>query len=172
MRKTADVVVIGGGNAGTSTAFHLTKLGVKNVVLIESQYTPFGGSGRCAAMYRQQFATESNLWLAKLSSEQYYTFPEDTGYGDIELSKCGYLLPAYNKEQEEQLKSNVEIQKKFGFDSYYLDAKGCKEVSPYLNTDEILGGSYNTGEGCLNPMKVALGYKYAAMKAGAEFNLR
>ncbi|MBQ2040649.1 MAG: FAD-binding oxidoreductase [Lachnospiraceae bacterium] len=170
MRKTADVVVIGGGNAGTSTAYHLTKLGVKNVVLIESQYTPFGGSGRCAAMYRQQFATESNLWVAKLSSEQYYTFAEDTGYGDIELSKCGYLLPAYNKEQEEQLKSNVEIQRKFGFDSYYLDAKGCKEVSPYLNTDEILGGSYNTGEGCLNPMKVALGYKYAAMKAGAEFN--
>ena len=45
----------------------------------------------------------SIVWLAKLSSEQYYTFPEDTGYGDIELSKCGYLLPAYNKEQEEQL---------------------------------------------------------------------
>ena len=48
MRITADVVVIGGGNAGTSTAYHLTKLGVKNVVVVEQQYTPFGGSGRCA----------------------------------------------------------------------------------------------------------------------------
>ena len=111
MRKTADVVVVGGGIAGTSTAYHLTKLGVKNVVLVEQQYTPFGGSGRCAAMYRQQFATESNLWLAKLSSEEYYRLEEETGCEDIELSKCGYLLPAYNKENEEQLKSNVKIQK-------------------------------------------------------------
>ena len=49
MRKTADVVVIGGGNAGTSVAYHLAKAGVKNVVVVEQQYTPFGGSGRCAA---------------------------------------------------------------------------------------------------------------------------
>ena len=70
MRKTADIVVIGGGNAGTSTAYHLTKLGVKNVVVVEQQYTPFGGSGRCAAMFRQQFATLSNLHVAKLSTDE------------------------------------------------------------------------------------------------------
>lgn len=57
MRKTADVVVIGGGNAGTSVAYHLAKAGIKNVVLVEQKYTPFGGSGRCAAMFRQQFAS-------------------------------------------------------------------------------------------------------------------
>ena len=170
MKKTADVVVIGGGIAGTSTAFHLTKLGYKNVVLVEQKYTPFGGSGRCAAMWRQQFATESNLALAKISSEEYYNFEEITGTHDIELSRCGYLLPAYNKEQEKQLKSNVKAQCEFGFESKYLSPKECLKVAPYLNVDEILGGSYNTGEGCLNPMKVALGYKKAAMREGVEFS--
>ena len=52
MRKTADVVVIGGGGAGTSTAYYLAKAGVKNVVLVEQNYTPFGGTGRCAAVPR------------------------------------------------------------------------------------------------------------------------
>ena len=172
MRKTADVVVIGGGNAGTSTAYHLTKLGVKNVVVVEQMYTPFGGSGRCAAMFRQQFATETNLAMAKLSTDEYAHLEEELGLepGELEISYCGYLLPAYNEENEKQLKSNVKVQREFGFDSYYLDPKGCKEVSPYLDTSEILGGSYCTGEGCLNPMKLALSYKHAAERNGAEFN--
>ena len=170
MRKTADVVVIGGGNAGTSVAYHLAKAGVKNVVLVEQQYTPFGGSGRCAAMFRAQFATQSNLWLAKLSTNEFYTLGEETGYGDLELERCGYLLPAYTEEQQEQLKSNVKAQKDFGFDSYYLDQKACKQAAPYLETGEILGGSYNTNEGVINPMKIALSYKYAAQKMGVEFN--
>ena len=173
MRKTADVVVIGGGNAGTSTAYHLAKLGVKNVVVVEQQYTPFGGSGRCAAMFRQQFATLSNLHVAKLSTAEYDILGEETGFGDLEISKGGYLLPAYCEEDLEKCKSNVKAQVDFGFDSYVLDAKGCKEVSPYLDVEGqgIIGGSYNTGEGVINPMKLALAYKYGAQtKYDVEFN--
>lgn len=173
MRKTADVVVIGGGNAGTSTAYHLAKLGVKNVVLLEQQYTPFGGSGRCAAMFRQQFATQSCLNLAKLSTDEYDILGEMTGFGDLEISKGGYILPAHNEEQLEMVKSNVKAQIDFGFDSYVLDPKGCKEVSPYMDVEGqgILGGSYCTGEGVINPMKVALAYKHGAQtQYNVEFN--
>lgn len=172
MRNTADVVVIGGGNAGTSCAYHLAKAGIKNVVVVEQQYTPFGGSGRCAAMFRQQFATQSLLNLAKLSTDEFDILGEETGYGDLEISKGGYLLPAHNQRDLEQCRSNVQAQVDFGFDSYLLDAKGCKEVSPYLDVegDGIIGGSYCTGEGVINPMKIALSYKYGAQKMGVEFN--
>lgn len=170
MRKTADVVVIGGGNAGTSTAYHLTKLGVKNVVVVEQQYTPFGGSGRCAAQFRQQFATESNLRLALMSTAEYDVLGEETGFGDLEIDKHGYLLPAHTPEQVEMLKSNVAMQRSMGIDSYVLDQKGCKDVAPYLEVGDILAGSYCTGEGVINPMKVALSYKKGAQDRGAEFN--
>jgi len=172
MRKTADVVVIGGGNAGTSVAYHLAKKGIKNVVVVEQQYTPFGGSGRCAAMFRQQFATLSNLQLAKLSTDEFDILGEETGFGDLEISKGGYLLPAYTEEDLQHCRDNVKAQVDFGFDSYVLDPKGCKEVSPYLNVEGegILGGSYCTGEGVINPMKIALAYKYGAEKMGVEFN--
>ncbi|WNX86410.1 FAD-binding oxidoreductase [Agathobaculum sp. NTUH-O15-33] len=170
MRKTADVVVIGGGNAGTSVAYHLAKLGVKNVVVVEQQYTPFGGSGRCAAQFRQQFATESNLRLALLSTAEFDVLGEETGFGDLEIDKHGYLLPAYTPEQVESLKYNVAMQRAMGIDSYVLDQKQCKETAPYLEVGEVLAGSYCTGEGVINPMKLALAYKKGAEDRGVEFN--
>lgn len=170
MRKTADVVVIGGGNAGTSVAYHLAKLGVKNVVVVEQKYTPFGGSGRCAAQFRQQFATVSNLQLALLSTAEFDVLGEETGFGDLEIDKHGYILPCTTEAELEQGRKNVELQRSMGVDSYLLDQKQCKEVTPYLNVDGILGGTWCTGEGVINPMKVALAYKKGAEDRRVEFN--
>lgn len=171
MRKTADVVVIGGGAAGTSTAWHLAKAGAKNVVVVEQKYTPFGGTGRCAAQFRLQFGSRENIDLGLMSVAQFDTLQEDTGFReDIEVSKHGYLLTAYEESDLEKLKKNVEFQKSFGIDSSILDAKQCLEVSPYLNNEGIVGASYCTGEGHINPMRMALAYKQAAEKMGVEFN--
>lgn len=170
MRKTADVVVIGGGAAGTSTAWHLAKLGMKNVVVVEQNYTPFGGTGRCAAQFRLQFGSEENLALAQLSVSQFDTLQEDTGFSeDLEISKHGYLLTAYDEDAIADMRKNVQLQRSKGIDSYVLDPKQCQEVSPYLNTEGMLGGSYCTGEGHINPMRMALAYKQAAQKLGVEF---
>lgn len=170
MKKTADVVIIGGGSAGTSTAFHLAKLGIKNVVVVEQQYTPFGGTGRCAGHFRLQFGAISNLRIAMLSVSQFDTLAEDTGFdGDLEISKHGYLLTAYDEAQLDDYRKNVELQKSLGIPSRILNKEECLEVAPFLNTDEILGGSYCTGEGYCDPMKMALAYKSAAEKLGVEF---
>lgn len=171
MRKTADVVVIGGGAAGTSTAWHLAKLGVKNVAVVEQKYTPFGGTGRCAAHFRLQFGSVENIKLAKLAVSQFDTLQEDTGFPeDLEISKHGYLLTSYDEESLAEAHKNVALQKSFGIDSYVLDPKECKRVAPYLNTEGLLGGSYCTGEGHINPMRMALAYKQSAEKMGVEFN--
>ena len=62
--KTADVIIVGGGVHGASTAYQLAKAGVK-VVLFEKEYLGSGGSGRSAAGLRQHFGTETNLAMAK-----------------------------------------------------------------------------------------------------------
>lgn len=171
MRKTADAVVIGGGAAGTSTAWHLARLGMKNIVLVEQNYTPFGGTGRCAAHFRQQFGSQANLDLAKLSVSQFDTLAEDTQFDeDLEISKHGYLLTAYHEEALEGMRKNVALQRANGIDSAVLDTEQCGEVAPYLNTEGILGGSYCTGEGHINPMRMALAYKQSAQRMGVEFN--
>lgn len=169
MRKTADVVIIGGGAAGTSTAYYLSKMGVKNVVLVEQNYTPFGGTGRCAAMFRLQFGSVSNCKLGLLSVSQFDVLGEESGFGDLEISKHGYLLPAYNEEELEGLKKNVDLQHTMDIPSMILDQKGCKDVAPYLDVSEMIGGSYCTGEGTINPQKMALAFKKGAQSRGVEF---
>ena len=169
MKKNADVVIIGGGAAGTSTAFNLARRGVKNIVLVEQQYTPFGGTGRCAAQFRQQFGSEANCKMGILSVEQFDTLGDDTGFGDLEISKHGYLLIAHTQEMLENLTKNVKLQQLLGIPSRILNVEECGEVSPYLNTEGILGGSYCTNEGHINPLKMALAYKQGAERLGVEF---
>lgn len=178
MKKTADVVVIGGGAAGTSTAYYLAKQGVKNVVVVEKQYTPFGGTGRCAAMFRLQFGSVSNCKLGLLSVREYDLLEEATGYGDLEIDKHSYMLPAYTEEDLAKLHANVKVQNDMGIPTKVLSPAECKEVAPFLEVDEILGGTYlqppannkGIGEGVINPMKMALAFKKGAQDLGVEFN--
>ena len=63
MKNKAEVVIIGGGAAGTSIAYNLAKRGITDVVLLEEKYVPFGGTGRCAAQFRLQFGSVENCKL-------------------------------------------------------------------------------------------------------------
>lgn len=175
MKKTADVVIIGGGAAGTSTAYYLAKAGVKNVVLVEQQYTPFGGTGRCAAQFRLQFGSVSNCKMGLLAVQEFDKLGEESGYGDLEIDKHSYLLPAYTEAELANLHANVKLQNSLGIPTKVLDPAGCKEVAPFLEVDEILGGSYiypehGIGDGTINPMKMALAFKKGAQDRGVEFN--
>ena len=168
MKKTADVVIIGGGAAGTSVAYHLGRMGVKNVVLVEQNYTPFGGTGRCAAHYRQQFGTVSNCLLGIQSVKEFDTLEEETGF-DLEITKHGFLMTAYTQEHLDQLKKDTAMQNELGIPTVILDPQQCKEVAPYLNIDGIVGGAHSHNDGHINPMKMALAYKDGAEKCGVEF---
>lgn len=169
MKNKAEVVIIGGGAAGTSIAYNLAKRGITDVVLLEEKYVPFGGTGRCAAQFRLQFGSVENCKLGLLSVSQFDTLGEETGYGDLEIIKHGYILTSYEQESLDIQRKNVELQKSLGIDSYILDAKQSKAVVPYLSTEGLVGGSYCTGEGHINPMKMVYAYKKGATDRGVEF---
>ena len=78
--KTADVIIVGGGVHGASTAYELAKAGVK-VVLFEKEYLGSGGSGRSAAGLRQHFGTETNLHMAKYNLQVFPTLEEELDTG-------------------------------------------------------------------------------------------
>jgi sarcosine oxidase, subunit beta len=92
--QQANVVVIGGGVMGASTAYHLALAGEREVVLLEKQsFFGQGATGKCAGGIRYQFSTAINVRLSQLSLPMLQRFEEETGQA-IDLRWPGYLFPA------------------------------------------------------------------------------
>ncbi|HEY9766261.1 MAG TPA: FAD-binding oxidoreductase [Chroococcales cyanobacterium] len=169
MKKTAEVVVIGGGVNGASIAYNLAKRGCKDVVVLEKDFLASGATGRCGAGVRQQWGTEMNLRLSMGSMRMFERMNEELEYrGDIELTQTGYLLVAYNERQWEQFGKNVELQHRFGLDVRKLKPQEAKEVVPCLNIDGLVGATYCPTDGFSNPFHVTQAYAEAAKRLGVE----
>src|SRR5215475_5703702 len=88
----ADIVIIGGGVMGASAAYHLTKRGVRNIVLLEREtFFGQGSTGRCAGGIRHQFSTDVNIELSIKSLAMLESFERDTGQA-VDIKLLGYLF--------------------------------------------------------------------------------
>ncbi|MEL7647174.1 MAG: FAD-binding oxidoreductase [Sedimentibacter sp.] len=171
MKTIADVVIIGGGISGCSTAYNLAKKGVKNVVVLEKNYICSGSTGRCGAGVRMQWGTEMNCKIAKKSIEFYEHANEILEYDrDVDFKQSGYLLVADTDKEIEQFKKNIEVQHACGIPSRMLSLQEAKEIVPYLNTDVLKGAAFCEKDGFLNPFHTTDAYYKAAKRLGVEFN--
>lgn len=169
MINTADVVVIGGGVIGCSTAYNLAKLGAGKVVILEKSYLASGATGRCGAGMRMQWGSETNCLLSKESVTMLSNLSERLDVDvDIEFTQNGYLLLAYNEKMEEQFKKNLMVQKSLGIPSQWVTPQESLEIVPILNTKGVVGATYCAEDGHCNPFKVTEAYAQAARKLNVE----
>lgn len=168
MRKTADVVVIGGGTVGCATAYYLAKKGIKNVVLLEKDCVTYGSSGRCGAGIRQQWGTEMNCLISRGACELYKQIGEETGFGDIEFEQHGYMLITYREERAEMLNRNLLLQQSLGIPARRLSAEEAKEIVPGLNADGLVGAFFCPEDGYINPFKATYAFEMGAKNLGVE----
>jgi sarcosine oxidase subunit beta len=169
MKKGYDVVIIGGGIVGCSTAFELAKRGVTDVLLIEKGYISSGATGRCGAGIRQQWGSELNASLAMESTEIFEHLEEYTGYNhSCELHQGGYLLVAYTEKEWEQFQENLKVQHRLGIDSRAVDLKEAKEIVPFLNTEGMFGATFCQKDGHANPFHCTQAYAQGAKRLGVD----
>ncbi len=166
--RTADVVVIGGGVMGTSTAYHLARKGVQNVVLIEKE--PFFGvmsTGQCAGGIRHQFSTEINIRLSIESIRMLERFPEEMDQ-DIDLRFVGYLFLLTHEEDVAAFRRNVALQHRLGVMTRWLDPEEIRRLVPQVNLDGVLAGTFYERDGLCDPSSVVQGYVKNARRLGAQ----
>ena len=171
MRKTADIVIIGAGNAGCSIAFHLAEKGFLNILVLDRNFTSWGGTGRCGAGFRETWGSETNCRLASFSINAYEHIEEITGYpGDCEIIQDGYLFTCHKQRDYDYLYRNLEVQHKLGIQSQCLTPEEVRELVPGLTiNDGMIAGFFNQRDGHGNPFKTAQAYKYGAKRHGVEF---
>jgi len=166
--KIADIVIIGGGVMGASTAYHLAARGQKNVLLLEKEeFFGQGATGRCAGGVRYQFSTEINVRLSLASLPMLERFKDEIGQA-INFQKCGYLFALTKPEDVEYFRRNVELQHSLGVQTEWLSGDETRQRVPLMRFDDALAGTLNPKDGLVDPNSVVMGYVGAAQRMGVE----
>ncbi|WP_055552462.1 FAD-binding oxidoreductase [Streptomyces sp. NBRC 110028] len=164
----ADVVIIGGGVMGTSTAFHLAEAGVANIVVVERGELGCGSSGKPIGGVRAQFSDPLNIQLGSRSLRAYQDFPRRPGAG-IRLDSVGYLFLLTGEQQATDFEVCVRTQNGLGVPSRMIGPREAQRLCPYVSTDGLVAAVHSPTDGHARPGLVIQGYARAAARAGATF---
>ncbi|MFG2501124.1 NAD(P)/FAD-dependent oxidoreductase [Streptomyces sp. NPDC048441] len=165
---TADVVIIGGGVMGTSTAFHLAEAGVRNIVVVERGDLGRGSSGKPIGGVRAQFSDPLNIELGNRSLRAYQDFPHRPG-ADIRLDTVGYLFLLTTEQQAAEFENSIRVQNGLGVPSRMIGPREAHELCPYVSTDGLVAAAHSPADGHARPALVVQGYARAAARSGVTF---
>jgi sarcosine oxidase subunit beta len=167
--ETADVVIVGGGIVGSSIAYHLTAAGCRNVLVIERETSPGKGStGKSMGGVRAQFATPVNIQMSLYSIPFYAAFEETLGY-PCGYRAQGYLFMATREAHMNYLRANLERQMALGLKTARLvSADEIRTLYPQLRGDDIVGGSFCSTDGFVDPYSAMNGFMSWAADHGAR----
>jgi len=156
---TADIVLIGGGIVASSIAYHLVAAGCKNVLVIERETALGKGStGKSMGGVRAQFSTPVNIQMSLYSIPFYSTFKDRLGY-PCDYRPQGYLFCATNDKHMAYLRANYERQIAMGLKNVRLvDGDEIRSFFPQLRGDDIVGGSFCSTDGFVDPYSAMIGF--------------
>ncbi len=166
---TPDVVIIGGGIVGASIAYHLTAAGCRNILVVEREaHLGRGSTGKSMGGVRAQFSTPVNIQMSLYSIPFYASFEERLGYPSGYRPQ-GYLFCATSDQHMAYLRSNYEKQVAMGLkDVRLLSADEIRSMFPQLRSDDIVGGSFCSSDGFVDPYSAMTGLITWATEHGAH----
>ena len=170
MTPTYDVIVVGAGISGASTAYHLRKLGVEKVLLVERDRPASGGTGRSAAMVRQHYSTTLMARLAKASIAMFLAMPDELGTsGGFEQTGYYFLTPP---DSLDAFKQNVALQIEAGIETRILSDAEIADRLPWLNPEGVAGVAFEPDGGYADPIRSTEAYVGAFERDGGDVRLR
>ncbi|MFL4469673.1 FAD-dependent oxidoreductase [Tateyamaria armeniaca] len=167
----ARVVIIGGGVIGCSVAYHLTKLGWKDVVLLERKQLTSGTTWHAAGLIAQLRATANMTKLAKYSQELYGNLEAETGVA-TGFKRVGSITAALTSERLEELRRQAAMARAFGVEVEEASPDEIKGRYEHLNIEDVTGGVYLPLDGQGDPANIALALAKGARQGGAKVQER
>jgi 4-methylaminobutanoate oxidase (formaldehyde-forming) len=154
---SARIVIIGGGVIGTSIAYHLTRSGEKDVLLLEKSHLTEGATWHAAGLVGQ-FRSQQNLMsLMNDSVKLFDTLAEDTGQ-EIDWHKFGSLRLAQTEERWKELLKSYSAAQAVGFEMNLLTPNEAREVYPLIETSDLVGAAFIPADGYIDPNSLTQAY--------------
>ena len=165
--ERAQVVVIGGGVIGTSVAYHLTKLGYRDVVLLEQGRLSSGTTWHAAGLVGQLRASESGTRLVQYSTQLYTELEAETGL-TAGYKACGGVTVARTEDRMTQLRRTAANAAAFDLECELLTPKQAQEHYPVMRVDDLVGAIWLPADGRANPTDLTLALAKGARLRGAR----
>jgi len=169
MKTTADVVIIGAGVIGCSTAYHLAQMGITDVAVFEMDQVGSGSSGKSASMLSLQYCEdELTIQMTKYSYAKYMQFEGEMGV-PIDFKKIGWMSVASEKNVE-LLRKNAELLNSHGITTEILEPDEIKRRYPEIEIEDLALGTWGPDDGLIDPHMVMWGYMKKAQEMGATLH--
>ncbi len=163
----ANAVIIGGGVVGTSVLYHLAKLGMDDVVLLERKELGCGTTWHAAGLVGQLRSSYNTTQLAKYTAELFESLAQETGQ-ETGFRQNGSLSVAPDESRFEELKRQVSMCRAFGLEAEVITPERALELYPIMNIEDIVGAVYIPKDGQINPLDVVQAYAKGARRNGAS----
>jgi 4-methylaminobutanoate oxidase (formaldehyde-forming) len=167
----ARVVIVGGGIAGCSIAYHLTKLGWSDVVLLERKQLTCGTTWHAAGLVGQLRATLNLIKLAVYTTDLYSGLEAETGQA-TGFKQNGSLGVASNAERFEELKRGASMARMAGLEVQVISPTEARELYPLLNIEDVVGAVFLPNDGQTNPIDTTMALAKGARAPAAPRSSR
>ena len=162
---TADVVIVGAGIMGVSTAYHLARRRTGRIVVVERDDVCSGSTALASGGIRHQYANRIGVELTRHSIETYERFEDEFGV-DPRFRQHGYLILVATEGEQAQAERNVALQRSLGVDVTLLSPDDTRRRFRYLATDDLRGATYSPRDGYADPYLATTGIAGRARDLG------
>jgi len=163
--QDAQIVIIGGGVIGCALAFHLGRMGHKDVLLLEREQLTHGATWHAAGLVGQLRSTRNKTRLMQQSVELYDQLEEITGQA-VDWKKVGSLRLGCTAERMLEIKRSATLAKSFELEFHIISATEARDLFPLLNIDGVLGAAFIPGDGYVDPSSLTQALAKGARDAG------
>ena len=167
MLAEAKVAVVGGGVAGCSLAYHLTKLGLGDIVLLEQHELTSGSTWHAAGLCTQLNPSYNLMGLLRYSVELYQTLERETGQA-VGYHRCGSVRLAATPDRLDEFQHRGAMAELVGVPFEILDPERLAELHPLVDTHGLLGAAYLPTDGHVDPAGLTNAFVRGAVAGGAE----
>lgn len=165
---SASAIIVGGGVIGSSVAYHLARLGWSDVLLLERMQFSCGTTWHAAGLVGTMRASENHAKLAEYSMSILQQIEKATGQS-TGFRQVGSLSIAHSEARFEELKRVASMNNAFGVTRVDIITPGqVKDIYPFLETGDLLGGSWVAHDGYASPVDVTAAFVKGARQHGAR----